>query len=193
MTEYSFSLFPFPAADTPSISITGKITLQNDIIALHYCLKGKTEDILVPSISPNPSRTDELWKSTCFEFFLAIKDDPQYWEFNMSPSSDWNVYHMDAYRRVNFKEEVLIQQLPIEVQSEPDVFHLNALVNLHPILRPAQFLKLGIAAVIQTAEGQETYWALAHPASVPDFHLRESFTLKLVQEPHLSRQSALGG
>ncbi len=193
MTEYSFSLFPFPASDTPSISITVKITLQNDIIALHYCLEGKTEDILVPPISRNPSRTDELWKSTCFEFFLAIKDDPQYWDFNLAPSSDGNVYHMDAYRRVNFKEEVLIQQLPIEVQSEPDLFHLNALVNLHPILRPAQFLELGIAAVIQTAEGQETYWALAHPASVPDFHLRESFTLKLVQEPHLSRQSALGG
>jgi hypothetical protein len=193
MTEHSFSLIPFPASNRPSISITGKISLQNNIVALHYSLEGKTEDILFPSISPHPARRDELWKSTCFEFFLAIKDQPEYWEFNLSPSGDWNVYHMAAYRRVNFKEEMLIQQLPFQLQSEVGVFQLKVLVDLNPILEPDQFFELGITAVVQTANGHETYWALAHPASVPDFHLRESFILELAEQAHLSRQPAPGG
>ena len=193
MTEASFSLIPFPAPYTPNISITGKISLQNNIIALDYSLAGKTEDVLFPAVSPHPTRRDELWKSTCFEFFLAIKDQPQYWEFNLSPSGDWNVYHMDAYRRVNFKEEGSIQQLPFEVQSEGNRFHLNVLVDLHPILPLDQFLTVGITAVIPTTEGRDSYWALAHPASVPDFHLRESFIIELAEQAHFARRFAPGG
>ncbi|HEX9389074.1 MAG TPA: DOMON-like domain-containing protein [Anaerolineales bacterium] len=193
MTERSFSLIPFTAPNIPSISITGKISLQNNIITLHYLLAGKIEEILLPTKSMNPTRKDELWKMTCFEFFLAIKDQPQYWEFNMSPSGDWNVYHMDAYRRIGFREETSIQRLPFDGQSEMGVLHLNARVDLHPILQPNQSLKFGITAIIQTTEGNETYWALSHPASIADFHLRESFTLGLARQTHLVQQSALDG
>jgi hypothetical protein len=193
MTESSFSLIPFPAPYTPNISITGKISLQNNIIALDYSLAGKTEDVLFPAVSPHPARRDELWKSTCFEFFLAVKDRPPYWEFNLSPSGDWNVYHMEAYRRVNFKEEGSIQQLPSEVQREGNRFHLNVLVDLNPILPPDQILSVGITAVIQTSDNGDSYWALAHPASDPDFHLRESFIIELAEQAHFAGQSAPGG
>lgn len=193
MTERSFSLIPFTAPNIQSISITGKISLQDNIITLHYLLAGKIEEILLPMKSIKPNRKDELWKMTCFEFFLAIKDQAQYWEFNMSPSGDWNVYHMDAYRRIGFREEMSIQWLPFDVQSEVGMFHLNALVDLHPILQPGQFLEFGITAVIQTTEGNETYWALTHPASAADFHLRESFILGLAEQTHLAQQSVLDG
>lgn len=193
MTESSFSLIPFTAPNIPSISITGKISLQSNIITLHYLLAGKIEEILLPTKSMNPTRKDDLWKMTCFEFFLAIKDQSQYWEFNMSPSGDWNVYHMDAYRRIGFREETLIQRLPFDVQSEAGAFHLNALVDLHPILQPDQFLEFGITAIIQTTEGNETYWALTHPASAADFHLRESFILGLAEQTHPAQQSVLDG
>ena len=193
MKDHSFSLIPFPAPDPPTISITGKISLQKNILTLQYSLAGEIEDVLLPSTSLNPTRKDELWKSTCFEFFVAIKDQSQYWEFNMSPSGDWNIYHMEAYRRVGFREETSIQQLPFEGQSEAGVFHLNGQVDLHPILEPDQFLELGITAIVQVKDGRETYWALTHPASIPDFHLRESFILELAEQAHLSRQSALGG
>src|SRR6266508_6926807 len=193
MTERSFSLIPFTAPNIPSISITGKISLQNNIITLHYLLAGNIEEILLPTKSIKPTRKDELWKITCFEFFLAIKDQPQYWEFNMSPSGDWNVYHMDAYRRIGFREETSIQRLPFDVQNEVGVFQLNALVDLPPILQPGQLLEFGITAVIQTMGGNETYWALSHPASIADFHLRESFILGLARQTHLVQQSALDG
>lgn len=206
MTAYSFSLIPF-ATPIPNISITGEISFQNNIITLHYSLVGKLEDILLASKSLDPSRKNELWSRTCFEFFLAIKDQPQYWEFNMSPSGDWNVYHMDAYRRIGFREETSLQRLPFEFRNarvaqssqrqhsrnESGMCTLDAVVDLNPILQPNQFLDIGITAVIQTTDGDETYWALAHPAPKADFHLRESFILGLAEPVPLSSQSAPGG
>ena len=192
MTEHTFSLIPFSAPNLPNISITGKISLQKNIVHLRYSLSGEIENILLPPASVNPSRKDDLWKMTCFELFLALKDQPQYWEFNMSPSGHWKVYHMDAYRRVGFREETSIRQLPFENSNEAGVFHLNALVDLNPILPPNQLLEFGITAIIQTTDSTETYWALSHPAPFADFHLRESFILELTEQTHLSQQSALG-
>ena len=186
MSEQSFSLICFPAAQIPDISITGHISLVKNTAHLHYSLTGSIEEILLPSVSINPGRKDDLWKSTCFEFFLAIKDHPQYWEFNLSPSGDWNVYHMDEYRRIGFREETSIHRLPFEFQKEAGELTLGARVDLNPLLQPNQFLVFGMTAVIQTLGHAETFWALAHPAPVADFHLRESFILELAEQVPLS-------
>jgi hypothetical protein len=179
MIEQSFALIPFPAPILPAVCITGSASLQDRLLTLKYSLSGALEEVLLPRVSLNPSRRDDLWKETCFEFFVAVKDQPGYWEFNMSPSGDWNVYRMDAYRRVGFREERAIDKLPFEVQYQPDIFQLHVTVDLSPMLQPIEDLEIGIAAVIQTQDGETTYWALAHPAPQADFHLRESFTLAL--------------
>jgi hypothetical protein len=184
MTGQSFSLIPFPVPNIPLINITGRISLQNNILALHYSLAGNIETVFLPPTSVSPSRKDELWKTTCFEFFLAIKDRPEYWEYNMSPSGDWNVYRMDAYRRIGFREERSIQRLQVEAWEEADLFHLNAAVDLNPIFQQDDHVEVGITAVIQTKDGNESYWALAHPAPHPDFHLRESFILAPAEQTH---------
>ena len=186
MSEDSFSLICFPAAKVPGIAITGSVSLQKNIVHLHYLLTGSIENIFLPPACAYPSRKDDLWKSTCFEFFLAIKDHPQYWEFNMSPSGDWNVYHMDEYRRIGFREEPSIQRLPFEFQKNARGLTLDAQVDLNPILPLNQFLQFGINAVVQTLDRTETYWALAHPAPAADFHLRESFILELAEQVPLS-------
>ncbi len=116
---------------------------------------------------------------TCFEFFLAIQGQPQYWEFNMSPSGDWNVYCMNAYRRIGFGEETSIQRLQFEVRKETGLLILDATINLTPLLSEQQPLEVSVTAVIQTKDGDETYWALTHPAPQADFHLRESFICPL--------------
>jgi hypothetical protein len=192
MNDHLFSLIPFPAPNVPDISINGKISLQNNTLNLNYGVTGKIEEILLPGASLNRSRKDDLWKMTCFEFFLAVKDQPQYWEFNMSPSGDWNVYHMDAYRRVGFREETSIQQLSFEIHKGTSEISLKTMVDLNLILPPNQLLEFGITAIIQAMDNTETYWALSHPAPFADFHLRESFILGLAEQTHLSQQSALG-
>lgn len=179
MTERTFSLIPFPAPDIPEITITGTIARRENVLTVHYSLTGKIETILFPDRSALPARKDELWTATCFEFFLAIKDQPQYWEFNMSPSGDWNIYHMDAYRRVGFREETSIERFQFEVRKEPGSFSIDAVADLSPLIGNTTPLEAGITSVIQTRDGAETYWALAHPMPEADFHLRESFLTQL--------------
>ena len=172
----TFKLIPYPAGELPKIQVTGEIDQVENILSLHYAIRGEAEDILLPAFSA-PSRKDDLWKATCFEFFIALPGSPEYWEFNMSPSSEWNAYRMDAYRQVNMREETQICQLPFEFQKEDDGYSLDISVDLNPIILPAQNIQVGVTAIIQTKDGNETYWALAHPGSQADFHLRESFVL----------------
>jgi hypothetical protein len=193
MMEQSFSLIPFPAPAIPDVIMQGAVARQNHLLTLHYLMAGDIADIYLPSPSAAPSRAHELWKATCFEFFLAIAAQPQYWEFNVSPCGDWNVYRMDAYRRVGFGEETAVQQLQLEVQKSADRFALRVTVDLRPVFRTTDFLNAGIAAILQTKDGQETYWALTHPASHADFHRRESFILSLAGQTQPSGQSAPGG
>jgi len=179
MTERSFSLIPFPSPGTPDISITGNVARLNNELSIQYTLSGGYENILFPDISKRPMRKDELWKASCFEFFLAMPDEPKYWEFNMSPSGDWNVYRMDAYRRIGFREETSIQQLPFTFQREAGCVSVEATVDLSTVVPPKNPVQLGITSVLQTMAGDETYWALAHPNPQADFHLRESFIIRL--------------
>ena len=181
MTGQSFSLIPFPNPNSPDITIQGKILRQNNLITIHYVLRGRLENIFLPSPIVNPTRKEELWKNTCFEFFLAVKDSSGYWEFNLSPSGDWNVYRMDAYRRIGFREETSIQRLQLETQKDTNGLLLAADVDLNSIIRIDQILEVGITAVIQTREKSESYWALVHPALEADFHLRESFILAMAE------------
>jgi len=74
-----------------------------------------------------------------------------------------------------------IQQLQFDVQKHKNGFLLNATVDLNPIIKVEQILEVGVATIIQTKEGSETYWALVHPAPVADFHLRESFILAMAE------------
>ena len=174
-----FKLIPFPADNLPNISISGKLIRSGNIFFLSYKVKGKINQLLLSAKSAFPSRTDDLWKATCFEFFIAIPDQPEYWEFNMSPSEDWNVYKMDAYRRVGFCEETAFMQLPFLLEETDNTLNLDISVDLNPILQPKQKVQVGITAIIQTVDRNESYWALAHPDTQPDFHLRESFSLTL--------------
>ena len=186
MIEQSFRLLPFPASDIPAITLTGRLSLENRVLELQYLLSGNTQDLLLPPASATPSRKDELWKGTCFEFFLAIKGQPGYWEFNMSPSGDWNAYRMDAYRRVGFREENAIWQLVFEFRKGLDGYSLGVSVDLAPLIGPGDELQMAVTAILQTKDGSETYWALTHPAAHADFHLRDSFILRLEGQTHPS-------
>jgi hypothetical protein len=121
-----------------------------------------------------PTRKQELWQTTCFEFFLGIQNSPQYWEFNLSPNGDWNIYRFTGYRQ-GMVEEDKITSLPFQVHRESHLFRLDLSLDLTPIVAPETELYLGITTVIQPQVGEIGYWALKHCGTQPDFHLRDSF------------------
>jgi hypothetical protein len=172
-----FRLIPFSSDTIPHISINGTIKRVDNQLSIHYEVSGDIDQILLPAPSTF-TRKHDLWKATCFEFFIAIKDQPRYWEFNLAPSNDWNVYAMDAYRQVNMREESVFTQLPFEFGKTSEKNSLEISVNLNPILPPEQTLQIGIATIIQTTTENETYWALIHPGQDADFHLRDSFVIE---------------
>jgi hypothetical protein len=179
MMEHSFELTPFSAPEIPKIKITGSVVREENVLTIQYAVSGMMEKIRLPHLNPQPGRKTELWQTTCFEFFLAFPDQPQYWEFNISPSGDWNVYRMEAYRKISFQEEELISGLRLDIRRNVDCYRLEAVVDISPILIARKHLLMGIACILQNIDGHETYWALVHPSPQPDFHRREGFILAL--------------
>ena len=179
MNRHEFSLVPFRDAPLPDIAITGSILREGSRLGLQYLLTGHIEEIYFPERAQTPVRRDDLWRTTCFELFLAIPGLPGYWEFNWSPSGDWNIYSMEAYRRVGFREERRVPAPVLDSRLVAESFTLDASFSLDAIFRETQSLEAGIAAVIQTRDGHESYWALAHPGTLADFHARQSFILAL--------------
>ncbi|NWG34722.1 MAG: DOMON-like domain-containing protein [Chloroflexi bacterium] len=175
----TFNLIPFPTNDLPQIRVTGEIERREGALFIRYAATGEIDSVRVPAPTHSPSRRNELWKTTCFEFFLAVPGKPEYWEFNLSPSGDWNAYRMDEYRRIGFREDTLVRQIQIAVREEAGELRLSAQVGLDPLFEADQILEAGISAVIRTKNGTETYWALRHPNAHADFHHREGFEIRI--------------
>jgi hypothetical protein len=148
--------------------------------------------------SSGPERRDGLWQHTCFEVFAGLVGSDSYWEINLSPSGDWNVYRFSGYRSGQ-APELAYGQLPLTVigpRAAPPVADCRlgaprALLELElccPLPPPlherlqsgtAPALELGLSAVLEGREGELSYWALQHPGIEPDFHDRRGWLLRL--------------
>jgi hypothetical protein len=174
-----FTLFPHPQTSCfPSVRVTGSLTRSTSDLHVRYALRGHLSEILLPEQASAPARRDCLWQSTCFEYFVAPTDLPCYWEVNLSPSGDWNVYAFDSYR-AGMREEAAIAELPCCISRASDFCLLELDLPLSEIIHPEQPLVLGVSAVIQHRSGQRSFHALMHCGAAPDFHQRESFMLGL--------------
>ena len=179
MNGQSFSLQPFsPDTLLPDLTITGHIARRGHTLAIRYALRGSLAELAIPAAVDRPARQHGLWEETCFEFFLAIKDSPRYWEFNLSPAGHWNVYGFQAYRQ-GMEEEKAFRSLPFSVQRRLDSLLLALKFDLAGIVRAEQAIEVGIAAVIKLRDREVTYWALTHPGPQADFHRRDSFIIEL--------------
>lgn len=179
MKARNFTLQPFPGTrQRPDIAISGAISRRTDTLAISYLLQGRLNEVEIPQLSNPAARRIGLWEKTCFEFFLAIKDAPGYWEFNLSPSGDWNVYRFEIYRQ-GLNEEKAFSQLPFSVRRQSDCLRLDLEFDLGLIIRADQAVEAAVTAVIKTRAGGETFWAVAHPGEAPDFHHRDGFIIRL--------------
>lgn len=145
---------------------------------LCYELLGKLTELLLPAPNAAPCRTNGLWQSTCFEFFVAPKGLPQYWEVNLSLSGDWNVYAFADYR-TGMREESALSVLPFTMQQQADCCRLELDFPLAKLISPEQSVEMAVSAVLQERNSRRSFHALAHLGFQPDFHQRQSFLIKL--------------
>lgn len=172
--RHSLSCHPdTPAHSTASVEVELSVTDSAEILLLFSVRP--TARLALPEPAP-PGRADGLWQRTCFELFLKPQAGEAYFEFNLSPSSQWAAYRFDRYR-----EGMRNLELPlaphIECTGQGDAFILQAEVDLAAI--PAGRLLTGLSAVIEEADGTKSYWALAHPPGKPDFHHPDCFAATL--------------
>ena len=179
MNGQDFSLKPFSPISPPlTIKITGHIVRYSHQLAIRYDLRGDLAELMIPAPADIAARRPGLWEETCFEFFLGVKDSPQYWEFNLSAAGHWNVYRFAGYRQ-GMAEETALTSLPVNVRRRPDALRLDLELDVGRIVSAGQPLMVGIAAVIKLAGNGVTYWALIHPGPQADFHRRDSFLVEL--------------
>jgi len=174
-----FVLSPFKENSLqPAISLSGSAVRSDNSLFLSYMLVGTLSELDIPQPEPKSKRLDNLWQTTCLEFFLAGADTSRYWEFNLSPSACWNVYRFTDYRE-GMAVETAIADVPFQVSQTGDRLLLEVEVDLNALLLAKTRVSLAIAAVIQQASGGLSYWALYHPGKQADFHDREGFVLEL--------------
>ncbi len=181
MKQQSFQLVPFEAAMAASgLRLGGRIAREGAALAIRYELSGPLETLRIPAGEPSPQRRDELWKHTCLECFLAVPGNARYWEVNLSPSGDWNLYGLSGYRS-GLTPESAIETLPITVARGERRLELEVRLDLAGITSPPEPLEAALCAVLEQRDGSLSHWALAHGGSGPDFHRRESFLIHLDQ------------
>lgn len=148
-------------------------------LALSFEAVGDMAGLSLPPAGA-PARTDELWRSTCFEAFVRGPDGEAYVELNFAPSRQWAAYRLEGYRKG--LQPAPIPDPRIEVEAAADALRLQALVELDALAELAADApwRLGLSAVIAAADGRIGYWALAHPPGRPDFHHADCFALELV-------------
>jgi hypothetical protein len=175
----NFQLQPFPTTDSlPEIEIIGSLDRSNEILSIEYQLIGDLAAIEITNLSTTPTRKFALWEHTCFEFFLGVPGAREYWEFNLAPSGDWNVFHLDDYRQ-GLRDELAFTSLPVKIDLRANLLSLRLEFDLSKIISIAQKIEVSIAAVIEPMHYEISYWAVNHSGSAADFHRRDSFILKI--------------
>ena len=172
----------------PSHPLNPQIEIQSGIESMSNCevilcfqcrYQPNQISVLLPEPT-TPAASDFLWQHTCCEAFVALPDSKDYLEFNFSPSGCWAVYRFTDYRVRD--ESYVCAEVP-KVQCEPraDGFDLTATISpkILPQKSADESWQIGLTAVIETTDGQKSYWAMRHDAPQPDFHLRSQFLLAL--------------
>jgi hypothetical protein len=180
----AFSLLPFTAgaAHLGAITLAGWLERQGPMLTLEFLLAGeasRTEDaILWPAADGEPRRRDGLWQHTCLEWFVGHPNPQAYWEFNLSPNGDWNVYALDGYRR-GLRPDPHYGALPMQAGCGERGSSFRITAPLPAALAAAPSLELAVTAVLEQRSGAISYWALHHGGAEADFHRRDGFLLRI--------------
>ncbi|NUT00669.1 MAG: DOMON-like domain-containing protein [Sphingomonas sp.] len=121
-----------------------------------------------------PSRVDELWRTTCFEAFLGEEGTDAYQEWNFAPSGQWAAYDFSGYREGMSEAEVAAPPY-IRVEDNFTWWAFGATISLEA----GKSWTFNLTAVLEEKDGCKSYWALAHAPEKPDFHAADCFVAKL--------------
>lgn len=168
-----FTLQPFAkTAFTDHYRLEASAAFHKTTLFLKWTLYGPTNRVLFQVEEEN------LWKHTCFEFFLKLDRDA-YLEWNFAPSGETNTYHFESYRQrapisgapfygavLNSNGSRTNNRLTHEVELS-----LELLSAPQSLTNPMGSL----TAVLESDKKEISYWAAKHAPNKADFHLQSLF------------------
>ena len=174
------NLLPHPATPpgNPEFKLWATVELSAGFGAastlnIWFGVNAPADRFLIPQAA-EPERADELWRTTCFEAFVAEPEGSAYREWNFAPSGRWAAYDFTGHRAGMTEAEVAAPPY-IRVEDNLTWWTLGATVAVDS----AQSWALGLSAVLEEQDGTKSYWALAHAGAAPDFHDRDCFVARL--------------
>jgi len=188
--RHAFALQPFGSATAclQGIRLEGWLERWGSSLTLEFQLSHDLpsdplradEAILWPAVGGDPQRRDELWQHTCLEWFVAQPQQHAYWEFNLCPNGDWNVYALAGYRS-GLRPDPGYASLPMHASwgESGGCFRVTAPLPPELAAAPPQGLELAVTAVVEQRSGAISYWALHHGGAEADFHRRDGFLLRI--------------
>lgn len=176
---YQLSCFSSSSRD---IEASVEVSL-GDCLEVSYNLSDPSKNIFWPQSVSSPQFQERLYEATCFEFF--VRSGEYYLEWNFSPNLNWAVYAFSSYRSTVKVERAKIP-VPLVVCDHSDSSRvvLSAKVDLFNTIKntidikPSDDLKASATCVLDLGDCLG-YWAVTHSGNKPDFHLPESFSIKL--------------
>jgi hypothetical protein len=168
------------APSEAALGLEARVRIETSgLVGFRYVLRGDLARVRIPP-PKSAKRADMLWRHTCFEAFLRAAGAAGYYELNVAPSRHWALYRFEAYR-TGMSSASPSQSPEVSVRRFEDRLEIDATVDLHDALgqRGPQRLQIGLAAVIEDANGTLSYWALKHAKGQPDFHVADGFVLEL--------------
>lgn len=180
-------LLPFHEPKTP-LAIETHLRLNDQRLEVTYTLRGELAPInLIDQTPSSVERRHELWKDTCFEWFIGSNSTKKYWEFNASPRGAWNFYELEDYRS-NLKESLLIESEDIDLSATlsnqiRDLYVFHTKISLKKLFKDQPTLLadgwIAVTSVIRSSSGETNYFSLKHPQEKPDFHNRIGFIISM--------------
>ncbi len=168
---------PMPQTNSLCVSLS---LAGGDVLQAVFDCRCDPGVLRLPDARPAQA-ADELWRHTCCEVFAGVAGDPAYLEFNCSPSGQWARYAFSDYRVRDLSQTNSAMRAPrIDFAVDAKGWTLAARLDEAALSGvDAGRIELGVAVVLEAADGGLSYWALRHAAVQPDFHRRESFVLRL--------------
>lgn len=132
----------------------------------------------------------ELWKKTCFEFFIRDSLSGHYWEWNFIPSQDWGAFSFCGERLRVFKKDQLLEAAPRGVESQQEETETQKILSVKTNLdlgfssllrwqllsNSTSRLEFSCNAVIKHQGVDAHYWSSQHASPLKaDFHAKAGF------------------
>ncbi len=175
-------LIPHPATPMPQVSSLAVVLAASGDggLTAEFDCRCAAGALRLPQARP-AAAADELWRHTCCELFAGVAGDAAYREYNCSPSGQWAMYGFSAYR---LRDACALNPAPpaprITFAANAQGWALQARLDARSLPGAAAArIAIGVAVVLEAADGMLSYWALRHAAAQPDFHRRETFVLRL--------------